>query len=123
MENKQNYNKESEFIEISVSNDILFMCSDLYNFEQIKKQLTKIFIKIFKFNDFVTNEQFINKYFEHSLNMISENLNDNTIKSNKDLKYYIQNEIYLTISNNEFLFNKFFNNQYLNVQNFLFVNE
>ena len=73
------------------------MFSDNYNLKDIKKQLKDILKKIFLLNGFKVSESTINKYFNTYINFVSNNLKDNTIKSSNDLKYYIENEMLLTI--------------------------
>lgn len=115
------YEIESLFIEISTKNDILFLCSELKKESEIKKELKTILKKIFLLNGFKISDKTINKYFTNYINFITFNLKDNTIKSNKNLKYYIENELLLTIENSEYLFKRFFNNNYNKIENFLFI--
>ena len=122
MENEnENYYIESLFVEIRVKNDLIFLFSDLYNEKQIIKELKDILRKIFLLNGFKVSETTINKYFNDYLNFICNNLKDNTIKNSETLKFYIENELMLLIENNDYLRKQFFNNEYKQIKNFLFV--
>ena len=122
MENEnEKYYIESLFVEIRVKNDILFGFSDLYNEKQFKKQLKEILKKIFLLNGFRVSETLINKYFSEFSEFIYNNVSDKVIKSSNDLKFYIENELTLIIENNEYLFKRFFRNEFKEIKNFLFV--
>ena len=112
---------ESLLTEINIKSEILFLCSEFKKENKIKSELKEILIKIFNLNGFKISEKTINKYFSNSIDFITYNLKDNVIKSSKDLKYYIQSELVLNIENNEFLFRKYFNNQYKEIKEFLFI--
>ena len=114
--------KSSLFVEIRTKSDLLFLFSNLKSENQLKKDLKDILKGIFLLNGFSLSEKSINKYFENYINFIVQNLKDNIIKSSNDLKYYLENELELTIENEQYLFYRFFNNEYKTIENFLFVN-
>ena len=87
----------------------------------MKKELTDILKNIFLLNGFKVSERTLKQYFDILINGITENLKDKTIKSSNDLKFYIENELLLFIENNDYLRKTFFNNEYKEIENFLFV--
>ena len=121
MANDEKYIKESLLVEVHTKTDLLYLFSDLQGVQSIEKELKEILIKVFALNDFHISEKTINKYFKVSLNWIANNLKDNTIKTSKELKYYIEDEILKIIENEEYLKKTFFNNEYKEIKNFLFV--
>lgn len=114
-------NEITLFKNINVEIDSIYLLSNVLKENQIKRNLKEILKNIFLLNNFRISEKTINKYFSNYINFITYNLIDNTIKSNKDLKYYIEHELLLTIENTEYLFNRFFNNEYNKIENFLFI--
>ena len=121
MANDEKYIKESLIVEVHTKTDLLYLFSDLQGVQSIEKELKEILIKVFALNGFHISEKTINKYFKVSLNWIANNLKDNTIKTSKELKYYIEDEILKIVENEEYLKKTFFNNEYKEIKNFLFV--
>ena len=121
MANDEKYIKESLIVELHTKTDLLYLFSDLQGIQSIEKELKEILIKIFALNGFHISEKTINKYFKVSLKWIANSLKDNTIKTSKQLKFYIEDEILKIIENEEYLRQTFFNNEYKTIKHFLFI--
>ena len=106
--------------DLLVENDVVYLMSKLD--EKFVRNLIKKHLKnIFLFNGQEVSEKLIDKYFSNFINFIYNNLNDNVIKSNKDLAFYIHNELQFTIENDEYLFKRFFKNKYFEIKLYKFV--
>ena len=83
------------------------------NENDIKKMIVKDIQKILRDNDFICCYSMVGYYFNNVVEFVYRNLLDNIIKSEKDYKYYLVNEIDLSVRNIKKVRSEFYNLKFL----------